>query len=532
MALHKFTPGGCRSNCDSVDECCHPTVCQAGSPATEYTVAIYKSGVLQCSWTLDQHVVATHPTAGYVCYWYASAGQAATICGTAATYYAVLNFYTGGGLTGCGIAIRTTNYPSTTGTALSGQSGSLGASPADCGVSFSGSLTNFDPSCTETWTYQVTAGATPCSTTGTQAGSGGTCCPCEDCRVFRDPFNRAPGTDMGSNWSEVAGDWTLTAYGTARIESANAQLISTSAASQVGVKLMSMVRADASGDIVRLILSYVDADNYLFAEWKCGSNGYLRIYERDTGTDTLLDEVDAATSANYFTLLTVCVNDSGTSLTAVVSQGGSAPAFVSGELASTAVAGKYGLATGATCSGASFGRVELVKTSPGCEACASDCDLCTESAPEFVVDLGATPWVTDPDACCQAIHGEFTVAAIPKSAIPSWVYSVTGTSCDLWPVYDTCYWAYNDSSCNLWVIVRVGTATTGLHWAVDVHVLIGTQTTHRKWVYSKRLGLTSSPLDCAAGWTVDNFCGGGITGVGECVGGTASPPSSVTVAPP
>lgn len=422
MALHKFTPGGCRSNCDSVDECCHPTVCQAGSPATEYTVAIYKSGVLQCSWTLDQHVVATHPTAGYVCYWYASAGQAATICGTAATYYAVLNFYTGGGLTGCGIAIRTTNYPSTTGTALSGQSGSLGASPADCGVSFSGSLTNFDPSCTETWTYQVTAGATPCSTTGTTAGSGGSCCPCEDCQLFRDYFNRAAGTDLGSNWTEAAGQWTLESPSRLATDDTSAIVLSTTTSSAVGI---AVTAKGASGDKVRLIAGYQDANNYFYAEFTWGT-GTIDLYKRSGGSDTLLQTGTGTLLNGTFARISLCLDGSGN----VRAAGGAIVVAAS----STAPTGsQYGLGTGATNSGSvQFTVAESYVVSATCEACPviiehvgcnppfNNCCQQEDEAYQYEVDLGAGGYVNDNCNNCAAVSGVFVLTRVGSDC--AWRY--------------------------------------------------------------------------------------------------------------
>lgn len=120
----------------------------------------------------------------------------------------------------------------------------------------------------------------------------GSACGCCNftCLVAEDDFDRADSTNLGSGWTESAGDWSI-ASNEATVSTGGAVLLSTAniASPYYGVNFIT-VQSDAAGTQALLIGGRVDANNYVYAYFEFGAtDGQLSLYARSGGTDYLRD---------------------------------------------------------------------------------------------------------------------------------------------------------------------------------------------------------------------------------------------------
>lgn len=108
--------------------------------------------------------------------------------------------------------------------------------------------------------------------------SGCCCCP-----VYSDTFG---GSDL-DGWTEDAGSWSE-GSGVASTSSTTAVLSCDTEHLDGDVRIIATVTT-ASGNYARLILGFVDTDNYFYAEFRFhASTGQILIVERSGGSDTTL----------------------------------------------------------------------------------------------------------------------------------------------------------------------------------------------------------------------------------------------------
>lgn len=218
-----------------------------------------------------------------------------------------------------------------------------------------------------------------------------TCPDCEPgsgCDIFNDQFNRADSTDMGCGWVEQVGDWEIDSN---EAEIASASAVMTSAvphprggtgASKITVKL----KGDTDGDQARVIVDYLNDDNYHFAQLEfdtVSSLDTLTIYKRSGGVNTQLDAASSMVSLNTNYEMTVCFD--GNYIEANV---GSLALSVSS--ATTAHEGVFaGLGTGTAAGIVNADDFDWDRMrsddDPTCETCDSpelfDCPLCEDDTP-------------------------------------------------------------------------------------------------------------------------------------------------------
>ena len=120
--------------------------------------------------------------------------------------------------------------------------------------------------------------------------AGCTCCsdfPCPTYYIFVDEFTRSDSTDIGADWTEVAGDWSI-ASNKLRISSANALALCDVFDASLPNHPMSVVfRMSANGDKARVIVNYTDSSNYDFVEFQLGATtSTMRLYTRVGGSNT------------------------------------------------------------------------------------------------------------------------------------------------------------------------------------------------------------------------------------------------------
>lgn len=142
-------------------------------------------------------------------------------------------------------------------------------------------------------------------------------CPCCTCDIFDDVFTRANSTNIGSNWSEDAGDWSIVSNKLQAPASAHALATYTGDATQTTVHAQVTVRSNTAGDKVRLVVGCTGTGDYFCGELKFGTtvpsaNTTLKIFHRSGGTDTELATLTLkGTAPNLDATIRLCVGTDG-----------------------------------------------------------------------------------------------------------------------------------------------------------------------------------------------------------------------------
>ena len=127
--------------------------------------------------------------------------------------------------------------------------------------------------------------------------------------VLSDSFERDDSTDLGSNWTEVSGNWEID---TNQLTVTSSGAIATSTQSRATPYVFSVgVTPSADDQQPRIIVNYVDSSNYIFIEVHAAAGDFKSIflYEKSGGVDTLLSYVGhvAHTASSY--TVQVCVKE-------------------------------------------------------------------------------------------------------------------------------------------------------------------------------------------------------------------------------
>lgn len=175
-------------------------------------------------------------------------------------------------------------------------------------------------------------------------------CCCRGCRIFRDYFNR----------EELGDDWTARLSSTWEVGMVTDRLSTTDGAALLicdtvhpdgteSAHVSATGQSSGDGDQIRLVVDYLDDDNYHFAEIEVAtspSSGALRLYKRSGGSNSLLKQqssVNLQTGVDYS--LRVCFNASyfifhvdslHLYVDGVVSHGGDQVGLATGTLSGTA----------------------------------------------------------------------------------------------------------------------------------------------------------------------------------------------------
>ncbi len=135
----------------------------------------------------------------------------------------------------------------------------------------------------------------------------GNCCD-QGCAVSSDDFTRADAEDPGSDWEEVSGDADIVSNA---LQVQSSSLIIHNTQSTEPPVLVSAAITLGAGEEARLILGYVDDNNYHYAKFIQGSgSGTIGIYQVSGGSTTTLEEDTAATVATTGAR-TFCVSSKG-----------------------------------------------------------------------------------------------------------------------------------------------------------------------------------------------------------------------------
>jgi hypothetical protein len=263
---------------------------------------------------------------------------------------------------------------------------------------------------------------------------GGVCCCC---RVLNDDFDRDNSTDLGNNWTEASGDWSILSNGLKNAASSGGIALCDSPHPMGECEVVARVTWTGGSLAAEggLVTNYVDANNYSYAvitRKAPGVGDTLEIYNVVGGAAATLEAGPLDIDDPATPTLTVC--HANNILTAEVN-GYRLSAQVDGTGDQVGVWSEPAGAQSNTFDNFTFWRHqnEHLKRCPECKHVTEDA-CCTESEDFYVVDLGAgglTDTIYTACSFCDDIAGEFLVERAPSGGNDCiWEYSGNLTQCD------------------------------------------------------------------------------------------------------
>jgi len=268
-------------------------------------------------------------------------------------------------------------------------------------------------------------------------------CCCMGCVYFRDYFDRADSTDLGSDWSEDAGSWSISSQ----------ELLGSSANGVCACQeshpdgddefvVSAKVTLQASSSVARIIVDYTDTSNYTFAEYSVsGGTATLALYVRSGGSNSLQDSTTFTWAWSTSIWLMLCVR--GDVVKVSTSATGSSWAGRIAEFITT-TGSSAGCGTGST-GNVKFDSFQLSQHGDvveDCEACAGECSHFVDDAAPGDIQAVIAGVVQGPgdDADCPSVNG-------------TWQTTQTSDGCyyrsaeQAWSTQPTCF-------TTSWLVVR------------------------------------------------------------------------------
>lgn len=245
------------------------------------------------------------------------------------------------------------------------------------------------------------------------------------CTIAEDDFDRADSTDLGSDWEEVAGDWSIS--GNQATAAATDGLLMATAARDA--HFAHYVVQGSLSDSGRLVFDYQDANNWHALEY-LKSIGRVYLYKCEAGSVTYQQSIMLVNSPPTSITIRACVK--GSSL--IVNYGSSAAIATFTPFGGSRAG--LGCASGSVTVDDflfSYDRID----DPACPFCNANCTECannSQTLTEYVVDLANFTFTSDngPTDCarCEEISGEYTAQAVSTACV--WQYveaSYCGSGC-------------------------------------------------------------------------------------------------------
>ncbi len=217
-------------------------------------------------------------------------------------------------------------------------------------------------------------------------GMGFCCCP-TGCVYFSDTFDRADSTNLGANWTELFGDWSIASNCLqVAVTGASAYCLTLHPTSQVRFRVTVAMKGNARNDSLRVYLTSTRQAWLEVIFGGAGEGGRLRLYDQ---FGTLMGSCDAPGAvAGSWIIPTIC--SSGDHVAVIV--GGTVLLSTPVTLLSSSV----GLGTGTVAGAVQFNdfKLELDEVDQaGCPACGESFTLMQDS---FGFD-SFTPAISPPD---------------------------------------------------------------------------------------------------------------------------------------
>ncbi len=236
-------------------------------------------------------------------------------------------------------------------------------------------------------------------------------CPCcGTCTIYSDTFNDLSG------WTQDAGSWSVSSnVATVSSTAAFLRCNTTNPDGTGKMQVQVQVKGTATGDLIRIIVAYVDSSNYHFAEMKWGTSGYLRLYKRSSGSDTQLATQTITYTNSTFVTFTVCLTaaldyvyvfDSlGNAIGSTTTVPGSATGFA--------------LGTGGTLTGtANFYIVTAASTAVTCPPC-QQCGHCIVNTAALTYQAVITGIANGTCSSCGSLNGTWVLPNCGHYQTPS-----------------------------------------------------------------------------------------------------------------
>ena len=247
-------------------------------------------------------------------------------------------------------------------------------------------------------------------------GPQGDCGCCGDdpppggCTILSDSFDRDDSTDIGTDWDEVEGDWSISSN---RLVVSGSGIAATIAQRNIDSNYVVMALLVGGS---RLIFDYVDEDNWhaLQYNYTSDSSASITVVKCTAGSVSTIN----TTSFNPSTKTGVPYDEIGIrgcvlGDRVVVNYGTS----VAGNSYVVAITPHGGLGAGVGSTGTAaeiddFAFSYYVDHGDDCPYCLVNCATCAESGvtlPEYIVDLSGFSFANDECDRCVEITGEYAV---------------------------------------------------------------------------------------------------------------------------
>lgn len=209
------------------------------------------------------------------------------------------------------------------------------------------------------------------------------CCGAPSCTILADDFTRADSTNLGSNWTEDAGDWYIDTN-TLYTATDNAIALAVPTAPDCNLRVQATIKGSTNGSQARIILNYTDDANYDFVQVQFGTGATLKIYSRRSSSNTLQASVSitAATATSYN--LSACEQSNG-----VICALFNGVTQIFGDVPD-ATSGTFGFASGSVASGnVRFDDLNSLVVSSDCYECGClACGVCAHDPPaEYAITI-------------------------------------------------------------------------------------------------------------------------------------------------
>ncbi len=140
-------------------------------------------------------------------------------------------------------------------------------------------------------------------------------CCCETCTIAEDTFNRADSATPGTAWQVVSGTWEIVSNALSETSGAGLVFLKKTHPknSPTGVVYVDLL-GPANGTKHRVLVNYVDDENYLYAEYYHATNGadcYLAVGIVVAGDETELNRREGYSIGSASNRLVVCRSRDG-----------------------------------------------------------------------------------------------------------------------------------------------------------------------------------------------------------------------------
>lgn len=241
------------------------------------------------------------------------------------------------------------------------------------------------------------------------------CCTPIECEILNDTFTRSDSSSLGSDWTEVSGDWEIASNALKITTTSNAICNAVPTADAPSMRITVNVQASATSAAARVIVNYTDSNNYWFAEWVSGT-GTLKLYTRSGGTNTQVATVNVTTSTATNYEWVTCVRESDHLFYSTINN-----KSVIALPASAPSANVCGVGTGTLSSGnIQFADFLAENVNDDCETCsARNCNSCEGGAWPNELTVTISGVADDSCASCDSLwNGTFVLAEIDDTGCP------------------------------------------------------------------------------------------------------------------